>query len=67
MSNNSRYNICKETMITNILYAKQKELQILIILFSDSAMLYTNIKFSSSTNTKFEDIKTQIKTQCSIH
>jgi hypothetical protein len=63
---NSRYNICKETIITNLLYAKQKELQILIILFSDSARLYTNIKFSSSTNTKFEDIKTQINSNIFI-
>jgi hypothetical protein len=55
----SRYSICKETLLTNIQYAKQKQLQILIILFDHSANLYTNIKFGQSTNTKLEEINTK--------
>lgn len=59
MSNQSRYNICKETLLTNIQYAKQKHLPILIILFDDCTKLYTNIKFCESTNKKLEKIKTK--------
>jgi hypothetical protein len=49
MSSISRYEICKQTLITNIEYAKLKNINIVIALFDDSVELYTNIKISDET------------------
>lgn len=46
MSNQSRYEICKQTLLTNIEYARQKQINIVICLFDDTARLYTNIKIN---------------------
>lgn len=45
----SRYSICKETLITNIEYAKQKNINIIICLFDDSIRFYSNIKISDES------------------
>ena len=45
----SRYNICKETLITNIEYAKQKNINIIICLFDDTIRFYSNIKISDES------------------
>ena len=45
----SRYNICKETLITNLEYAKQKNINIIICLFDDSIRFYSNIKISDES------------------
>ena len=46
----SRYNECKETLLTNTEYAKKKNISIAIFLFDDSVRLYTNVKLSDETN-----------------
>jgi len=54
----SRYNICKETLVTNIEYAKQQNINIIICLFDDSIRFYSNIKISDESikiiNEKFK-------------
>jgi hypothetical protein len=47
----SRYNICKESLITNIEYAKKKNINIIICLFNTSIRLYTNIKIGLQSKT----------------
>ena len=49
MSTSSRYSICKETLLTNIEYAKLKNINIVICLFDETVRLYTNLTISSET------------------
>ena len=60
----SRYSICKETLLTNLKYAKQKSIPIIIILFDHSVRLYTNIVFGESTN---QLIKTKLEDKCKVN
>ena len=48
----SRYEICKQTLLHNTLYAKSKNINIVIILFDTSARIYTNTEISSLTKEK---------------
>ena len=54
MFSNSRYNICKQTLITNIEYAKQKNINIIICLFDDTVRLHTNLTISDETKNQLE-------------
>ena len=60
----SRYDVCKQTLLTNIQYAKQKNIPIVINLFDHSVRLYTNITFSSITKDK---IKSNLDNLCVIN
>ena len=42
----TRYTICQKTIIMNAEYAKKKNNNIVIILFNDGVIIYTNIKIS---------------------
>jgi hypothetical protein len=48
----SRYEICKQTLLHNTLYAKNKNINIVIILFDTSARIYTNTEISELTKGK---------------
>lgn len=60
----SRYDICKQTLITNIKYAMHKNIPILINLFDNSVRLYTNITFSTDTKNL---IKTKLDNKCIVN
>lgn len=60
----SRYDICKQTLLTNIQYAKQKNIPILINLFDHSVRLFTNITFGTDTK---DLIKTKLDNKCIIN
>jgi len=48
----SRYDICKQTLITNIEYAQKNNINIIICLFDNTVRLYTNIIISNESKTK---------------
>ena len=54
----SRYEICQETMVMNIEYAKLKNNNIIIILFNEGITVFTNIKISDEC---IEVIKTNYR------
>jgi hypothetical protein len=45
----SRYKVCKDTLLCNITYAKNKNINIVIILFDTSSRVYTNSIISTET------------------
>jgi len=45
----SRYTICKQTLLTNLEYAKLKQIPIVIILFDHSVRIFTNIVIGNDT------------------
>jgi len=46
----SRYDVCKQTLLINTEYAKKKKKNIVILSFDDKVRLYTNVKLSDETN-----------------
>ena len=60
----SRYDICKQALLTNIGYAKINNINIIICLFDDTVRLHTNIKINEDTK---NIINEQFQNRCIIY
>lgn len=61
----SRYKVCKDTLLHNIAYAKNKKINIVIILFDTSTRVYTNISISTETKKNIQLIPDD--NSCELH
>jgi len=60
----SRYDICKQTLLTNIEYAQKNKINIVICLFDNTVHLYTNILITDETKS---NIKSNFNKHYDIH